>query len=311
MKIRRDMCPRDRRSGFSLVELMVAVAVMAVVTSQLLLSFSQQHTSSLEHERTIEIQEEGRMVMDIVLKDIRAAGFMVPKFTAVAGRDGGTNAPDVLCVSDASIIDDGELTDADEKFAGANITAAMVGGASSITVSTSSLDIDGDGTNDFTVGSGVIIGTGTEAHCATITGLSASGGGTDIDFSPASPGTTSASTSDAVVPAVIYSIAGTSLSRNGVVLSDHIEDLQTEFGVDIDRSGTVGDFANEFPVDDLDGDEYELVRNVRVHLTAREARSEDGFSGQYYAVANRVDAAATDNFKRRRITGDAILRNLR
>ncbi|MBW1885839.1 MAG: prepilin-type N-terminal cleavage/methylation domain-containing protein, partial [Deltaproteobacteria bacterium] len=69
----------DRRSGFTLVEVMVAVAVMAIVTSQLLLSFSQQHTSSLEHERTIEIQEEARLVANVILKDLRAAGFMVPK----------------------------------------------------------------------------------------------------------------------------------------------------------------------------------------------------------------------------------------
>jgi prepilin-type N-terminal cleavage/methylation domain-containing protein len=303
-----------RQAGFSLVELMVAVAVMGIVTSQLLVSFSQQHTSSLEHERTIEIQEEGRMVMDIILKDLRLAGFMVPKFVAVAGEDGGANGSDRLCVSDSSVIDDSTLVDASDKFAGAEITTPMTGDASSITVATSSLDIDGDGDNDFAVGSGVIIGTGTEGHCGRITAIGAGGGGTVITFTPSTGGTITATPSDAVVPAIVYTVTGNSLARNGVVLSDHIEDLQTEFGIDGDRSGTVGDDAApsaEFPVDALDGDEYELLRNVRVHLTARELRSEDDFNGQYFAVANRVDAAATDNFKRRRITGDAILRNLR
>jgi len=52
------------------------------------------------------------------------------------------------------------------------------------------------------------------------------------------------------------------------------------------------------------------VRTVRVHITARDARTEADFVGQFAAVANRV-AGAADNFKRRRITGDAILRNLR
>ena len=65
-----------RSAGFSLIEVMVAVVVMGIVTSQLLLSFSQQHTSSLEHERTIEIQEEARLVADVILKDIRSGGFM-------------------------------------------------------------------------------------------------------------------------------------------------------------------------------------------------------------------------------------------
>lgn len=304
----------ERRGGFSLVELMVAVAVMAVVTSQLLVSFSQQHTSSLEHERTIEIQEEGRMVMDIILKDLRSAGFMVPAFMAVANEDGGTNAPDRLCVSDSQVVDDAQLVDATQKFAGSEIVTPMTGDAGSVTVLTTSLDIDGDGTNDYAVGSGVIVGTGTEAHCGRVTALTANGTGTDIVFTPTTGSLLTAATDDAVVPAIVYEINGTSLSRNNVVLSDYIEDLQTEFGIDGDRSGTVGDDAApsaEFPVDVLNGDEFELVRNVRVHLTAREARAEAGFTGRYFAVANRVDAAATDNFKRRRITGDAILRNLR
>lgn len=303
------------QAGFSLVELMVAVVVMGIVTSQLLLTFSQQQTSSLEHERTIEIQEEARMVMDILLRDVRLAGFMVPEFTAVAGIDGGANAPDTLCVSDAGVIADSQVVDAGEKFAGASISVAMPTSASSVTVTTSTLDIDADGNNDFEIGNGIIIGTGTEGHCATITSIGAVGGGTAIGFTPATLSTVSATTADAVVPAIIYTIAGTSISRNGVVLSDYIEDLQTEFGIDGDRSGTVGDDGNvpstEFPIDEIDGDEYELVRNVRLHLTAREARAEAGFTGRFFEVANRDEAAATDNFKRRRITGDAILRNLR
>ncbi len=306
MKTRRT----TRRSGFSLIEVMVAVVVMAIVTSQLLLSFSQQHTSSLEHERTIEIQEEVRLVANVILKDVRGGGFMVPNFAAVASRDGGNGASDLLCVSDPSVIDDTTLPAATAKFTGASIATAFAGSQSTVIVPSTSLDVDGDGDDDFAADSGVIIATGVEGHCGRITNVSKGATNATITFTPATLGTFGATTSDVVVPATVYEVNGgtTTLSRNNLVLSNHIEDMQVEFGVDQDRNGTVE--GAEFPIDDLDGEEFELVRNVRVHVTAREARAEPDFNGQFPAVANRV-AGAADNFKRRRITGDAILRNLR
>jgi prepilin-type N-terminal cleavage/methylation domain-containing protein len=298
----------QRSSGFSLIEVMVAVAVMAIVTSQLLLSFSQQHTTSLEHERTIEIQEEARLIVDVILKDLRAGGFMVPKYTAVASVDGGGNASDSLCISDASVIDDATLATATEKFSGAELSANLSGGGSIVSVLTSTVDIDADGDDDFSVGGGIIVGTGIRGHCAIITGIASGGGTTAIRFDPPTPAGFTAASGDAAVPAVRYNVAAGAFSRNDIVLSNHVEDLQAEFGVDADRNGTVE--GAEFPIDDLDTQEYELVRNVRVHVTAREARTEVGFQGQFPAIANRV-AGAADNFKRRRVTGDAILRNLR
>lgn len=293
-----------RASGFSLVELMVAVVVMAIVTSQLLFSFSQQHTSSLEHERTIEIQEEVRLIKDVVLKDMRIAGFMVPQYAAIASRDGGTAASDAICVSDSSVIDDTTLADATSRFSGATVSTAFAGASTSVAVNSGTTDIDSDGDVDFTIGDGVILANGTASHCATVTGRTA----TSITFTPATPSTFSMTPGDSVVPAVIYTVTGTTLSRNNMVLSSHIEDLQAEFGVDADRNGTVE--GAEFPLDDLSGQEYELVENVRIHLTAREQRTEEGFPGQFAAIANRV-AGSADNFKRRRVTGDAVLRNLR
>ena len=298
----------DRRAGFSLIEVMVAVVVMGVVTSQLLLSFSKQHTSSLEHERTIEIQEEARLVLNVIVKDLRSGGFMVPKYAAVASTDGGANGSDALCISDATIINDAVLVDSTSKFAGASVAGPIAGGATAVNVRTSTIDIDSDGTNDFSTGQGLIIGTGTRGHCAIIDSVVIAGATTRIEFSPATIGGFVASTDDTVIPALRYNVNAGTLSRNNIVLSDHIEDLQAEFGLDIDRNGTVE--GAEFPIDDLDFEEYELVRNVRVHITARETRAEGNFNGQFPAIANRV-AGLADNFKRRRVTGDVMLRNLK
>ena len=296
-------CRFKRNAGFSLVELMVAVVVMGVVTSQLLLAFSHQHTTSMEQERTIEVQQEARLISDMILSDLRIGGFMVPDFSAVASLDGGVNGSDILCVSDSTIINDNTLAAAPSKFPGATITTAFAGATSSVTVSAASMDIDGDGDDDFAVNDGLLIGTGTEAHCAVITNI----GGTTISFAPSTVGGFSGAVGDVVVPALVYQINGTTITRNSMVLSNHIEDLQVQFGVDIDRNGTVE--GAEFPIDDLSGEEFELIENVRVTLTARDLRGQPGFNGQFATVANRV-AGAADNFKRRRTVGETLLRNL-
>jgi prepilin-type N-terminal cleavage/methylation domain-containing protein len=292
-----------RSAGFSLVELMVAVVVMGIVTSQLLLAFSHQHTTSIEHERSIEIQQEARLINDLILADLRIGGFMVPAFAAVGSIDGGVNGSDILCVSDSTIINDNTLPGATSKFSGATITAAVGAGDTSVTVSAASMDIDSDGDDDFSLNDGVLIGTGTEAHCAVITNIA----GSTISFTPATIAGFSAAFSDVAVPALVYQVNGTTITRNSMVLSNHIEDLQVQFGVDLDSNGTVE--GAEFPIDDLTGLNFDLVENVRIILTARDLRGKPGFAGQFASVANRV-AGAADNFKRRRMTGDVLVRNL-
>jgi Tfp pilus assembly protein PilW len=283
---------------------MVAVAVMALVTSQLLESFSRQHTSSVAQERVVETQEEVRIVTDLIISDLRMAGFMVPEFAAVGSLDGGVNASDTLCVSDPSTINDTVLAGASSRFEGAPLVTAFTGATSSVTVSAADWDVDSDGDDDFVVGEGIIIATGSRSHCAVVTGLS----GSTIDFTPATVAAFSATTDDVVVPAIVYSVAGTTLTRNSTVLSNQVEDLQVQFGVDIDSNGTVE--GAEFPIDDMTGQNFELLENVRVFVTARDLRATGNFAGQFPIVANRTTVMAADNFKRRRATGDALLRNL-
>jgi type IV pilus assembly protein PilW len=66
---------QSRMRGFSLVELMVAMAVsLVLLAGALSILFSSKVTYS-ENERLARIQEAGRTTMEIILRDIRAAGF--------------------------------------------------------------------------------------------------------------------------------------------------------------------------------------------------------------------------------------------
>ena len=76
--------PSTRQSGFSLIELMIAmglsIAIMAGVTQFML---SSRSTYDFNDEQT-RVQENGRIALDIIVKDIRIAGYRNPDNLAIA-----------------------------------------------------------------------------------------------------------------------------------------------------------------------------------------------------------------------------------
>lgn len=295
------------QTGYSLLELMVALAVMAIVASQLLLTFSTQQASYQDQKRVVETQQDVRLLADVILADLRMAGFMVNRENGVGSIDGGTAAADVICMSDPNAFDDTEVEDSSDRFEGASITGTVTASDGSITLTASEMDIDGDGTNDFTNAGGILISDGTRVHCAAITNVS----GADVDFTPPTPsGSTWSPLFDRAVPAIVYRLNGNQLLRNGVVISTQVEDLQIQFGVDNDNDGDIE--GAEFPIDDLNTGANDLgeIMVARLTLTSRTSRADPVINGQRTAAANRI-AGAADNFKRRRVTTDVQLRNMR
>jgi len=299
------MKTRTPRAGFTITELIVALAVLAIVTSQFLLAFTNQQRSYHEHEAVVDAQQEARVVMELILDDLRMAGFMVPKQAGVTSRDGGANNPDVLCTSDPSVMASARVEASNNRFDGATLTAAVGAGATSVSLLASSMDVDGNGANDFAVGSGVLISDGSDAHCGVVTSVV----GSTVNFDTPTPAGFSVTPGTGrAVPAVVYVVNGNRLTRNGQLLSTEVEDLQVEFGVDEDADGQVE--VAEFPIDDLSGSTLSRVRTARVFVTVRAARPDPDFQGGFAAAANRV-AGPADTFRRRRLIGDATLRNMR
>ncbi len=297
--------PKDARSGFTVTELVIALAVLAVVTSQFLLAFTNQQASYHEHESVVDAQQEARVVMELVLNDLRMAGFMVPKRAGVYSVDGGPNGSDTLCTSDPSVMGETEVDGSNARFQGARLAGAIGGSSGSVNLTGGSMDVDGDGNDDFVTGGGILITDGSQSHCAVITAV----GGNTVSFDVGTPGGFSASPPQArAVPAIVYRVNANTLSRNGQVLSTQIEDLQVELGVDEDASGEID--PAEFPIHDLAGSTLEQIRMARVSVTALGRRGDPDFQGGYTAIANRA-AGPADAFRRRRLIGDATLRNMR
>ena len=105
------MCARTdtgrNESGFTLTEMMAALAVTAIlVTSIYHLYIAQSRTYAVQAEIS-EMQQNGRVAMNIISRDIRMAGFGQPRWTTVNGTsgidyrgirvtDGGVGNPDAF-----------------------------------------------------------------------------------------------------------------------------------------------------------------------------------------------------------------------
>jgi prepilin-type N-terminal cleavage/methylation domain-containing protein len=299
------MRDRSQNAGVTMIELLVVLAIFGVVIAQALALFTVQHAAYNDTERSIEIQDDVRLVADAVLSDVRMAGFMLPRVAGIASIDGGTGAADVLCTSNADVMDEARIATALERFDRARASAAVSNGATSVQLVASHMDVDGDGGNDFTDGDGIILADGTSSHCARITGIT----GATVSFTPATPaGFSLTTTTGRVAPSVIWQVSGTDLIRNGIRIANRVEDLQAEYGVDGDGDGQLG--VGEFPIHDLNGNDPTAILSIRISVITRADREDEDVQNSGRPAAGNRSAGAADGFRRRRNTTSVIPRNL-
>src|SRR5262245_64937912 len=76
--------------GFSLVELMVALAIGLLLTSGALGIYTNSRTTLQTTERLAQLQDNTRFILDLMEPDVRAAGFwgLTNRTDFVAGRAG-------------------------------------------------------------------------------------------------------------------------------------------------------------------------------------------------------------------------------
>jgi prepilin-type N-terminal cleavage/methylation domain-containing protein len=299
------MRERRRDQGFTMAELLVAMVVLAIVTTGAMLVFTAQHQTYIGQERVLEAQQDARLVTEMMLADIRLGGFLVPTNTGIGGIDGGNSAPDVICTSDPSVIDEAEIDQSNGRFPGARLQSTLGADAEVVTLNVASMDIDNSGDSDFAVGSGILISDGADTHCARVTVINAGA----VTFTPRTPAGFSVGTgATRAVPAVIYELNGTTLRRNSALLSQRIENLQIEYAIDLDDNGTID--GGEFPVDDMTASDPDLIRGARVSVIARTASEDPDFRSGGMPAAGNHDAGAPDGFMRRRFSANVIARNL-
>lgn len=98
--------------GFTLVELMIAMAISGIVMAAVMTAFLSQHDSYLVQDNVVEMQQNIRVAMEMVTSEIRMVGYNPTSnanagiVTATAGRFGFSQ----------DLNGDGDTADADEQI---------------------------------------------------------------------------------------------------------------------------------------------------------------------------------------------------
>lgn len=347
MNTSRHICGAGiREAGFSLLELMIAVVILGVITSQLFVALTAQRGSSRSDSVAVDTQETTRFVLDLISLDTRNAGMLVPREVAVASADGGPNGEDRLCVSDGSIfqIPPAGTTNAFWNNLGDTFNGAVgtLGGQDLFNINTlnieSTLAFGGDpalagGSNtDFAMDAGVIVANGKrdangnwavtggavprQIFCARVTQVTALPP-FRIQMDRPAPFVGEVT----IIPAIIYEITHpngdpdrTILRRNNIPMSDQIEDLQVQYWVDAPMTNGSID-ANEWPLDRLDNLDTSRIRRVRIYALGR-TRVEESLNGNsnprhhHPGMANRLPIPRYDQFQREVFVASVLPRNL-
>jgi len=92
--------PRGKR-GFTLIEILIVIAIMGLILGAVYSVYLTHQKSAYTQEEVVEVQQNLRIAMDSMTKDIRMAGMLVPSTTpAIAG--GFANYSTVIPLSMAS-----------------------------------------------------------------------------------------------------------------------------------------------------------------------------------------------------------------
>jgi len=286
-----------KQHGFTLIELMVAVSIFFFVIAAIYESFlSQQHVSFIQAQVS-DMQQNARLAMGFLSKEIRMAGFGMPA-TEVNGfsnaitpaidnnANGGNNV--LIGTDQISIVtgyQQGSTLQSAASFDSTTIT--LVGNANLFNTTTKSfLYIDGVGLIDN----------------YQVTGIA----GNVLTVSPPLRRVYPAGASVLLVKAITYSVNDAMfLTRDentgggAQPLVPNIEDLQFAYQLND------GSWSNAPAVPGN-------IRAVRINVLARTSRQDPQWAGLGIRPANENHAAATvkDGYRRRLLTSVVAVRNL-
>jgi len=318
-----------RNSGFTIIELMIASAILAIVMVFTLQIFTVNNRAYVKVDSVVDTQQSVRAISSIFERDLRHAGMMVPEGAAICGID-NTNAPDLIYISDYTAINP---ENAIGIFDGARVQGAVTQvntGVNTLSLDTlvlepgtpePSYDSNGDGTNDSDFnenGGGVIItdllDPSRGSACGVVTNVDLSTDSITVDIKTAPLGSAAGATALIAVPALEYRIDAEKLYRNNLRLADGVEDLQVAYFLDtngndaFDVGELYGISGNDYLAAASDASELRAVRfNVVTRTRSEDERFTQGF---FQATENRSAVAGQDGYRRRVHTAVVRMRNI-
>lgn len=302
---------RGRRSGeagFSLVEVMAALVILAIAMTAVFATFISQQKSFTVQSRVAEMQQNLRQAVEFMTRDIRMAGYGIPDNVTIPNNvvaagvtslrslyaKDNTTGPDQIFILYLFDMDANQPPTTDN-------ASGVPANAGSITVPT---------TTGFlaTGGELVIVTDGAtadlyETSAAVGTILTLGGGygynaGHTKSYPAGSPPVIVAKarfvryyidSTDPAHPTLMVDRMGGLASQP---LADDIEDMQLTYGLDTNADGTVDFWASSPAVPSQ-------IRQVQLQFIARTRLPEAGWSETRPALGNRAAGTTPDGYRRR------------
>ncbi|MBI5906384.1 MAG: PilW family protein [Deltaproteobacteria bacterium] len=304
---------RHPESGFTLVEVMAALAILTIAMTAVFATFTSQQKSFTTQNRVAEMQQNIRQAIEHMTRDVRLAGYGIPdnvtipnsvvaagvtSMRSIYAKD-NTAGPDEIFVL--------YLYDMDVNQPPTTITANMPNASAELNVASVAGYITGDL---------VIISNGTNADLFEVTEVQSaalklqhnpggsarnynnpgghsmwpSGGyGTGSTLAKARFARFFIDSTDPAHPTLMVDRMGPFPPQP---LADDIEDMQFTYGLDTDADGTV-DTWTPSPASPAQ------IRQVRMQLLARTRFTEQGWAETRPALGNRPGGTAADGYRRR------------
>ena len=311
MRTRRNRAPvpRHPEAGFSLVEVMAALVILAIALTAVFATFISQQKSFTVQNRVAEMQQNLRQAAECMSRDIRLAGYGIPDNVTIPSTatpagitsiralypQDNTTGPDQIYIL--------YLFDMDANQPPAVNTAAMTG--------TGSVNVDN--TAGFLTAGGELVlitdGTTADLYQTTPGGVGVSvltfGGGAYNTghvklYGLGPPPSTVAkarfiryfidTSTDPAHPTLM--VDRNTPGQGAQPLADDIEDMQLTYGLDTGGDGIV-DIWTSSPATPSQ------IRQVRLQFIARTRLSEAGWSETRPALGNHPGGGAADGYRRR------------
>lgn len=310
--------PRHPEAGFSLVEVMSALIILAIAMTAVFATFISQQQSFTVQNRVAEMQQNLRQAVEFMSRDIRIAGYGIPDNVTIPNGVVATGVTSIrsLYAKDNTTGPDQiyvlYMFDMDGNQPPTSLTSPMGALATTISVASAGGFFD----NELIL---VTDNTNTTADLFQISGTPA---GTTISLNtgsynvhpgfPAGGYLTSPSALVAKARFVRYYIDSTTdpahptlmVQRMGGLpaqpLADDIEDMQLEYGIDTSAPADgIVDIWVDSPATPSQ------VRQVRLRYIARTRLPEAGWAETRPALGNHAAGTTPDGYRRR--TYDIVL----
>ena len=318
------MLKRNRQSGVTLIELMIAMTIGLVMMAGAISLFIQGKRSYLENERITRMQDDSRFALGELTRDLANAGFwgelpaaesITPDASLTLAVDcGPPGVPWVYDFSNAlTAVDNATGANAAAQF-GCIDAAVVQPGADVIGVkrTTGNFFVPPLDNGAVYVKSNGVVGLLFKQPADTPPAVNVPAPSSDWLYSP-SVWYVRNHASDADRADGIPTLCRKMLDTTGVpsmveeCIARGVEDLQIEFGID-----TNGDAAADQYLADPTAVELGRVVAIRVFLLARSVEPQVGYhNSKSYQLGNRPVITPDDNFYRRVYTATITTRNLR